>query len=791
MALSIPILSSLDTKGFDKAAREFKALDTNSARAGFALKKAFLPAAAALGALGVAAFGAAKLASDFNEEASKSEVIFGDASTAIMDFSKTAATALGQSQTEALKAAGTFGVLGTAAGLTGTDLGNMAVKFTTLATDLASFNNTSPEDAVLALGAGLRGEAEPLRRFGILLDDASLRAKALELGLVKTTKDALTPQNKSLAAQALILEQTNLQQGDFARTADGAANKQRILTAQIKDAKTNIGKGFLPVMAIAVGLLSKFAEFASDNAPLIVTMGVVIGGLAAAIVLVNGVMAGFSAIAAITTAANIALATSFTAVQVATVIGIGTAIAGAATLAILAKKISGTVKANKDNTSATKTAATAQADYEKMLKGLGVTTDDATSKTDKNSEATKKAAAASAKAKAAAKALAEEVTKLKDALRDQMTAALEKANAVLDTATEKFNSYAKSVSDSVKSSFSFGDAQKTAADNIQAVADASADVAAAQKNVAKLTTDVAKAQAAYVKAAKGDDPEKTAAAYDDLAAARFDLNEATNKLTASEQKLVTAQATPKTFLDNLKKQATKVKDFGVLVNRLLAAGLSESALQQVLAAGVDGGTLIAEELLGSAGAILEANALTADVQTIADTVGLNSAKQFYQAGVTAGQNLVAGIQAVVDTYTISLGTANTAGAVAGLTSGFTGAVSGVTAGGGTSTAPMSFDFQAISDWLVQNPLALGAIDFSGIATLASGGIVTGPTLAMIGEGGGPEAVIPLDRLGSMGGGDINITVQAGVVSSPDQIGQQLIELIQRAQRRSGAVFAPA
>jgi hypothetical protein len=43
----------------------------------------------------------------------------------------------------------------------------------------------------------------------------------------------------------------------------------------------------------------------------------------------------------------------------------------------------------------------------------------------------------------------------------------------------------------------------------------------------------------------------------------------------------------------------------------------------------------------------------------------------------------------------------------------------------------------------------------------------------------------------MGGGDINITVQAGVVSSPDQIGQQLIELIQKAQRRSGTVFAPA
>jgi hypothetical protein len=759
MALSIPILSSLDTKGFDKATREFAKLDSNSAKTGYALKKAFLPAAAALGGLAVAAFGAAKMASDFNEEASKSQVIFGDASTAIMEFSKTAATSLGQSQTEALKAAGTFGVLGTAAGLTGTDLGNMAVKFTTLATDLASFNNTSPEDAVLALGAGLRGEAEPLRRFGILLDDASLRAKALELGLVKTTKDALTPQNKSLAAQALILEQTNLQQGDFARTADGAANKQRILTAQIKDAKTNIGKGFLPVMAIAVGLLSQFAEFASDNAPLIVTMGVVIGGLAAAIVLVNGVMAGFSAIAAITTAANIALATSFTAVQVATVIGIGTAIAGAATLAILAKKISGTVKANKDNTSATKTAATAQAEYEKMLKGLGITTDDNTTKTDKNTTATKKADAAKKKLAEAAKKLAAELVVLKDALRDEMAKALETANGVLDEAVKKFDSFSKSVSDSVKSSFSFGNAQQTAAENVKAVADASDDVAKAQKAVAKAIAD--------------SDPEGLTKAYEDLAVANKKLND--------------AQATPKTFLDNLKVQANKVKDFGVLINRLLAAGLSESALQQVLAAGVDGGTLIAEELLGSAGAILEANNLTADVQNIADTVGLNSAKQFYQAGVTAGTNLVAGIQAVVDTYTISLNTANTAGAVAGLTSGFTGAVSGVTNGTPAPFDFSNFDFSGIDF----SGIDFGNFGIGGIATLASGGIVMGPTLAMIGEGNGPEAVIPLSQMGNYGGGDINITVSAGVVSSPDQIGQQLIELIQKAQRRSGTVFAPA
>jgi hypothetical protein len=80
---------------------------------------------------------------------------------------------------------------------------------------------------------------------------------------------------------------------------------------------------------------------------------------------------------------------------------------------------------------------------------------------------------------------------------------------------------------------------------------------------------------------------------------------------------------------------------------------------------------------------------------------------------------------------------------------------------------------------------------SRITALADGGIVLGPQIALIGEAG-PEAVIPLDRLSNMGmGGGMNITVNAGLVSTPDQIGQEIIQAIQKAQRRSGPVFAPA
>jgi hypothetical protein len=93
----------------------------------------------------------------------------------------------------------------------------------------------------------------------------------------------------------------------------------------------------------------------------------------------------------------------------------------------------------------------------------------------------------------------------------------------------------------------------------------------------------------------------------------------------------------------------------------------------------------------------------------------------------------------------------------------------------------------IPDWVPG--IGGNGFEVPDIPMLANGGIVSSPTLALIGERG-PEAVIPLSKMGSMGGG-MNITVQAGLVSTPDQMGQLIIESIQRAQRRSGTVFAPA
>lgn len=299
MAVNLPIITEFNGAGIDKAIAEFKKLETTGQKAGFVMKKAFLPAVAALGALSAAAVPAISAASDLNETVSKTNVIFGDAAKQVLAFGDQTAKTMGISKQAALDASATFGIFGKAAGLTGTGLANFSTDFTKLAADMASFNNTTPEQAITAIGAALRGESEPIRQYGVLLNDATLKQKAMELGIYDGN-GALTAQQKILAAQAAIYEQTTLAQGDFERTSGGLANQQRILAASIQDLQAKIGAALLPVVQAIIPYLTKFADWAAKNPKVFLAIAGTIGAIAAAIVAVNVAMAlnPFSLIAA-------------------------------------------------------------------------------------------------------------------------------------------------------------------------------------------------------------------------------------------------------------------------------------------------------------------------------------------------------------------------------------------------------------------------------------------------------------------------------------------------------------
>jgi len=286
-----------DVSGFGK---ELDKAGTSFGKFTDGLGKAAGIATGVIAGIGGIAVAAIQAASDLEETGTALDQIYGEeGAKRLQEFSRTAARTIGQSRQQALSAAQTFGVFGRSAGLAGDELVDFSTEFVTLAADLASFNNTSVDQAITALGAALRGESEPIRNYGVLLDAATLQQRAFAEGLIETEKEALSPQVRTLAAYAEILGQTKVQQGDFSRTSEGLANSQRIFTASIEDFRAELGEQLLPVVQELLPKIRGFVDTLLDADPeTIVKLGTSIFQLAAAIVALNTALKVFAGLQA-------------------------------------------------------------------------------------------------------------------------------------------------------------------------------------------------------------------------------------------------------------------------------------------------------------------------------------------------------------------------------------------------------------------------------------------------------------------------------------------------------------
>lgn len=249
-----PDTSGLDADGISKPASEMGKKAGEAAGKSFGISFGSLMKVAATAAAGIATGQIASFfkstinaASDVAESTSKIGVVFGKNTKAVLDFGKQSSTSMGISQATYREAVGTLGNLFVALKLPGPQAVKMSTDMVKLSGDLASFNNTKPEEALDALKSALVGETEPLQRYGVNINAATLGTQAMKMGLIKHVNDALTPAQKATATYALILDQTKTAQGDFSRTQDGLANSTRIAAAQWDDLKAKIGEQFLPI----------------------------------------------------------------------------------------------------------------------------------------------------------------------------------------------------------------------------------------------------------------------------------------------------------------------------------------------------------------------------------------------------------------------------------------------------------------------------------------------------------------------------------------------------------------
>lgn len=208
------------------------------------------PVGAAIGAAvvggGILLKGFTNDASDMNETLSKSQTIFGSASKDIEKFGSNAAKSLGLSKEEAISGAAAFGNFFDQIGIGKKQSANLAKGFLQMSGDLASFNNADPSEVMESFQAATRGEYDSLQKFIPSVNAAKVETEALRLSHKKSAKD-LTDADKAQALYNLSIKGQGKAQGDFARTSQGAANQQRILSAELKNARASIGNGLLPI----------------------------------------------------------------------------------------------------------------------------------------------------------------------------------------------------------------------------------------------------------------------------------------------------------------------------------------------------------------------------------------------------------------------------------------------------------------------------------------------------------------------------------------------------------------
>jgi hypothetical protein len=202
---------------------------------------------------------AIKDASSLQQSLGGVESVYKEFAGQMVKQSEMAATKVGLSM-EAYQRVGVLtGTLLKNAGIPMKELASQTDILVTLAADLAATFGGSVEEAANAMNAALRGEFEPIRRFGIALSQAQIQEEALTMSH-KNSITELTKRDKILATQNLLLQQGADASGQFARESDTLANRQQVLNAKWENLSATMGEKLLPIAEVLADALIQIVD---------------------------------------------------------------------------------------------------------------------------------------------------------------------------------------------------------------------------------------------------------------------------------------------------------------------------------------------------------------------------------------------------------------------------------------------------------------------------------------------------------------------------------------------------
>lgn len=285
MAINIPIISSLDTKGFDKAQKEFASLDGAGAKTGYALNKALVPAVAIVGGLaaglGFAAKAAAEdqkaqelLAQQLRTSAMATDDVIASNEQFISSMSKAFSVADDDLRPAMASLVRSTGSVETAQGLM------------TTALDIAAATGKDLETVTLALGKAANGQTAALTKL-----DPSLKGVIDSSSTLDDITGALAVSFGGAATVA----------------AESFEGRMKGMTIALDETKESIGAALLPALTGLLGILKPVADWAQENTTTFLIFIGVIGTLATAVIAANVAMKIYQATLVLTKIATVAL----------------------------------------------------------------------------------------------------------------------------------------------------------------------------------------------------------------------------------------------------------------------------------------------------------------------------------------------------------------------------------------------------------------------------------------------------------------------------------------------------
>jgi seryl-tRNA synthetase len=748
MAIIIPILSQWNPTGLNKALSDIKRAETGFGKFKAGIKGLAVPAAAAFAAITAGALTSIRAAEEAQVANRRlanvlKQMGYAQATDRVQNYADALSRQIAK-EDESIKLV--QAKLATFKNLTATvnTAGGAFDRATKAAFDLAAAGFGEAEQSATQLGKALQ---DPIKGITALA-----RSGVTFTNTEKEKIKALVESGKVLEAQDIILKAIETQVGGTAEATATATEKMKIAFGEAQEA---LGNALLPAFERLAPVVEKVFKFIEDNSDIFVTLATVIAATTVAVIGLNIALAlnPFTWIVVGVGAAIVLIALAIQRFEYLklTVMNIAAAIAQIfvymANVAadVLTKLVNEFVRAyntyllpairvfKKD------AQALAQVDFTKPFDNANAAID--------------AFAAANRKTRAALDYNVDAIGAVTDAV-GSLTPAIDDYDIATAKATKQADKLTKAMEAQKKAA---EDAAKAIVDNLEK----------SLQSAEKQLDDV-----------KGK--------FDNL---KDSISGSVTDVVDFGKALETGN-----FIEGLVGQATAGRTFADKIKQLIQIGLSERGIRQVLDAGYESGTLIADQIItGGSTVVDQINTLVDSIAVVADEVGMQGAQNFYQAGVDSAQALVNGILSQL---------AAARAAYAALTDTTGSAAPSVAAppsakpdpGAKKSTfKPASLTLsnaQVVQRIASQAAMARNFQAAFGVTPFANGGIVTQPMMGLVGEAG-PEAIIPLNKAGGALGNTFNITVNAGVGTDGAAVGRVIVDAIKKFEKTSGPVFASA